>query len=468
MQINEPPATPQPSGLRKVVAASMAGTVAEWYEFLLYSASSALVFGALFFPESNDQLDGVINALLVYAVGFVARPLGGIVFGHFGDRVGRKQLLQVSLLMVGAATFLIGCVPTYASIGYWAPTILVVLRFVQGFAVGGEWGGAVLLVGEHSPDARRAYWSSWPQAGLPLGNLLATIVLLALSSALSESAFAAWGWRTAFWASAIIVVIGYFIRTRVEEAPIFLESLERAAEREPERSSVVEVVRRHPRGVLISMGARVAENILYQVVVTFSITYLALRVGSDTSDILGLLVVAHVVHLAVVPWFGHLADRFGRRPVYLTGSVLMIGWGFAGFPMMDTGNSWLIMAALVLGVVVHGLMYAPQPAMMAELFPTRMRYAGVSLGYQTTSIFAGSLAPFITASLLKAYSSSVPIAIYLAVAALMSTAAVLAAKETRGTSLSALDEPHEHTPGSRTRALRTAGAAGTVDQSPTR
>jgi MFS family permease len=440
MQSAETAATLPLTGPRKVVAASMAGTVAEWYEFLLYSASSALVFGTVFFPGNGNPLDGVINALLVYAVGFVARPLGGIVFGHFGDRVGRKKLLQLSLLLVGAATFLIGCVPSYSSIGFWAPTILVVLRFVQGFAVGGEWGGAVLLVGEHSPDARRAYWSSWPQVGLPLGNLLATVVLLTLSFSLTESAFAAWGWRTAFWASAIIVLVGYYIRTQVEEAPIFLDSLKRAKEREPERSSVIEVLKRFPRGVLISMGARVAENILYQVVVTFSITYLALRVGSSTTDILLLLVVAHVVHLAIVPWFGHLADRFGRRPVYLTGSVLMIGWGFAGFPLMDTGNPGLIVLALILGVVVHGLMYAPQPAMMAELFPTRMRYAGVSLAYQTTSIFAGSLAPFITASLLKAYGSTVPIAVYLAGAAVISTVAVLAAKETRGISLSALDD----------------------------
>ncbi|TWF75662.1 sugar transport protein [Pseudonocardia hierapolitana] len=428
-----------PTKLRKVIAASMAGTVAEWYEFLLYSAASALVFGALFFPDTDNPLDGVINALLIYAVGFVARPLGGMVFGYFGDRYGRKKLLQVSLLLVGVATFLIGCLPGFDTIGYGAPVLLVLLRFVQGFAVGGEWGGAVLLVGEHSPAERRAFWSSWPQAGLPVGNLLATIALLSLAFTLPEDAFLAWGWRVAFWASAVIVLIGYYIRTQVEEAPIFLQAVEKAKAQAVENAGVFEVVRRYPRGILVAMGARVAENILYQVVVTFSITYLSIKVGSSTTDILLLLVVAHVIHFAIVLLFGHLADRIGRRPVFLAGSVLMCGWGFVGFPLMDTGSDVLIVVALVLGVFVHALMYAPQPAMMAEMFPTRMRYSGVSFGYQMTSIFAGSLAPFITASLLRAYDSSVPIALYLLVAAVISTVAVAFARETKGISLESVD-----------------------------
>ena len=211
-------------GLKKVVAASMAGTVVEWYEFFLFATASTLVFGQLFFVDTGNPLDGILKAFLIYAVGFIARPLGGIVFGHFGDKYGRKHLLQISIVMVGAATFLMGCLPGYDQIGYWAAAMLVVLRFVQGFAVGGEWGGAVLLVAEHSPNKERGFWSSWPQAAVPLGNLLATVVLLTLSFTLSEEAFLAWGWRVGFWLSIVIVAIGYYIRTHVTDAAIFKEA----------------------------------------------------------------------------------------------------------------------------------------------------------------------------------------------------------------------------------------------------
>ncbi len=257
------------TGLRRVIAASMAGTVVEWYESFLYASAATLVFGSVFFPPSDDPFSGIIAAFLTYAVGFIARPLGGIVFGHYGDKYGRKRLLQVSILMIGVATFLIGCLPGYATIGLAAPVLLVLLRFVQGFALGGEWGGAVLLVAEHSPDRSRGFWASWPQAAVPLGNLLATLVLLVLSSALSPAAFLDWGWRIAFWLSAVIVLIGWYIRTKVSDAPIFLE-MQREREAVQQNSfGPLEVLRRYPRGVLIAMGLRVAENILYYVVVTF-------------------------------------------------------------------------------------------------------------------------------------------------------------------------------------------------------
>jgi MFS family permease len=429
----------RPTALRRVVAASMAGTVIEWYEFLLYSAASALVFGTLFFPSSDNALDGVMSALLIYAVGFIARPLGGVVFGYFGDRLGRKKLLQVSLLLVGASTFAIGCIPSFASIGYLAPLTLVVLRFIQGVGVGGEWGGAVLLVGEHSPSDARGFWTSWVQAGLPLGNFVATLVLTALSFAMPEAAFLSYGWRIAFWLSAIIVIVGYYIRTRVDEAPLFIEARAAAEASNEPTPGVLEVVKRYPRQVLIAMGARVAENIMYQIVVTFSITYLAFKVGSTATEILGLMLGAHAIHFAVVPYFGRLADRVGRKPVFLLGSTLAIGWGFVGFPLLSTGRDVLIFVGITLGLLVHGLMYAPQPAMMAEMFPTRMRYTGVSLGYQVTAIFAGSLAPFISTSLLQSYESWVPIACYLSMAALISTIAVAFLTETKGINLSDID-----------------------------
>ncbi|MGV0806637.1 MFS transporter [Mycolicibacterium setense] len=431
--------TAVPTGLRRVVAASMAGTVVEWYEFFLYGTAATLVFSKVFFAQTGSELDAILAAFITYAVGFVARPLGGVVFGHFGDKYGRKKLLQFSLLLVGAATFLMGCLPTYDQIGFWAPALLVTLRFIQGFAVGGEWGGAVLLVAEHSPNRSRGFWASWPQAGVPLGNILATVVLLTLTTTLSDSAFLVWGWRVAFWLSAVVVLVGYYIRLKVSDAPIFVAAQQQADMAEESSFTVIEVLKRYPRGVLTAMGLRFGENIMYYLVVTFSITYLKVRAGAETSAILWYLLAAHTVHLAAVPIAGHLADRFGRRPVYLIGAIAAGTWGFFAFPMMDSANYLLVMGAIIVGLLSHSLMYAPQPAIMAEMFPTRMRYSGVSVGYQVTSIVAGSLAPIVAVKLLETYESSVPIAIYLAVAAAVTTVAVLCARETKGIDLADID-----------------------------
>ncbi len=424
--------------LRKVVGASMAGTVVEWYEFFLYGTAATLVFGKLFFPQTGNELDGVIAAFATYAVGFIARPLGGIVFGHIGDRIGRKSLLQFSLMLIGVSTFLMGCLPTFDSIGYWAPVLLVLLRFIQGFALGGEWGGAVLLVAEHSPNRNRAFWGSFPQAGVPLGNLLATIVLLVLSATLSDEAFLSWGWRIGFWLSVIIVAIGYYIRTQVTDSPIFEAAKAEAEERAHAGYGLTEVFRRYPRGVFTAMGIRVGENILYYMVVTFSITYLA-HIGVDTTEILALLFCAHILHVAVIPVFGGLADRIGRKPVYLLGAALTMIWPFVAFPMFETAGLVAILAAIFLGMIVHALMYAPQPAIMAEMFPTRMRYSGVSLGYQVTAIFAGSWAPLIGTALLREYDDWLPIAIYVLVAGGISVISALFMRETKGASLLAID-----------------------------
>ncbi|TGB41576.1 MFS transporter [Mycolicibacterium peregrinum] len=427
------------TGLKRVVTASMAGTVVEWYEFFLYGTAATLVFSKVFFAQSGSDLDAILAAFVTYAVGFVARPLGGIVFGHFGDKYGRKKLLQFSLLLVGAATFLMGCLPTYGQIGYWAPTLLVVLRFLQGFAVGGEWGGAVLLVAEHSPDRSRGFWASWPQAGVPVGNMLATVVLLVLTSTLSDADFLSWGWRVAFWLSAVVVLIGYYIRTKVTDAPIFVVAQQEAEQLKASSFSAVEVLRRYPRGVLTAMGLRFAENIMYYLVVTFSITYLKVHAHADTGAILRWLLVAHAVHLVAIPLVGALSDRVGRRPVYLIGTVATGTWGFFAFPMMDSQNHLVIMSAVVIGLLFHAFMYAPQPAMMSEMFPTRMRYSGVSLGYQVTAIVAGSLAPIIAVRLLSDFGSSVPIAIYLAGASVITLVAVYFARETRGIDLADVD-----------------------------
>lgn len=428
------------TGLKRVVVASMAGTVVEWYEFFLYGTAATLVFNKVFFSETTSELNAIFLAFATYAVGFVARPVGGIVFGHFGDKYGRKKLLQFSLLLVGVATFLMGCLPTYGQIGYWAPGLLVALRFIQGFAVGGEWGGAVLLVAEHSPNRERGFWASWPQAGVPVGNLLATIVLLALTTTLSDAAFLSWGWRVAFWLSAVVVLIGYYIRTKVTDAPIFVAAQQEAERIKSTSFSGIEVLKRYPRGVFTAMGLRFGENIMYYLVVTFTITYLKVQVGADTTSILWYLLFAHAVHFAVVPLVGKLSDRYGRRPVYMVGAVLGATWGFFAFPMMNSGNYAVVTAAVTIGLVFHALMYAPQPAIMAEMFPTRMRYSGVSLGYQVTSIVAGSLAPLIAVKLLDIYDSSVPIAVYLAVSCLITLIAVVVSRETNGIDLKTLDD----------------------------
>ncbi|WP_298417702.1 MFS transporter [Brevibacterium sp.] len=423
--------------LRKVVVASMAGTVVEWYEFFLYATAATLVFHVLF-PPSDDPLTPILAGFATYAVGFIARPVGGIVFGHFGDKYGRKKLLQISIILVGVATFLMGCLPTYAAIGALAPILLVLLRIVQGFAVGGEWGGAVLLVAEHSPNRERGFWASFPQSGVPLGNLLATGVLLALNSMLSNAQFESWGWRVAFWLSAVIVLIGYYIRTRVSDAPIFDEVQSEEIE-EGVDYGVKAVFKRYPREVFSAMGLRFVENIHYYLVVTFSITYLSTQAHIESGEILGLLLGAHAIHAVLVPLVGAATDRIGRRMPYGVGIVLTATWGFFAFPMYDTAQAGPIFIALLLGLVFHALMYAGQPAIMAEMFPTRMRNSGVSTGYQVTAIVAGSFAPFIATALLQGFDSSVPIAIYLAAAAAVSFIALLFTRETKGIDLRSLD-----------------------------
>jgi MFS family permease len=434
-QPNDAPA----AGLKKVVLASMVGTVVEWYEFFLYATAASLVFGAFFFPSASTPLDGIIAAFVTYAIGFLARPLGGIVFGQIGDRLGRKHTLQATIVLVGASTFLMGCLPGFANIGYWAPALLIVLRFIQGFAVGGEWGGAVLLVAEQSPNKSRGFWASWPQAAVPVGNLLATLVLLVMSWILPSAQFLSWGWRVAFWLSAIIVVVGYYIRTRVSEAPIFVAAQQKAVAEKTARYGVGEVIRKYPRHVLQAMGLRFAENILYYIIISFTIVYLKTVHDFDTSQLLLALLIAHVVHFAIIPQVGRLTDHFGRKPVYFAGAVLGATWAFFAFPLFDTLNPFLIVFAVTIGLCFHALMYAGQPAIMAEMFPTRMRYSGVSLGYQVTSILAGSLAPIIAIALLQRFDSWVPVAIYILLACVITAATVLTVKETKGVSLHSVD-----------------------------
>ncbi|MGW2748694.1 MFS transporter [Streptomyces sp. NPDC001450] len=426
-------APPPPASLPRIVAASLIGTTIEWYDFFLYGSAAALVFNKLFFPES-DPLVGTLLSFLTYAVGFAARPLGALVFGHYGDRLGRKKLLVLSLLLMGGATFAIGLLPTHATVGAAAPVLLTALRLVQGFALGGEWGGAVLLVSEHGDARRRGFWASWPQTGAPAGQLLATGVLSLLTAVLSDDAFGSWGWRIPFLLSGVLVMVGLWIRLSVDESPVFKEALERAESRrtgEAEKPPLVSVLRHHWRDVLVAMGARMAENISYYVITAFILVYATTSAGVSKQTALNAVLIASAVHFAVIPAWGALSDRVGRRPVYLLGAAGIGLWMFPFFSLVDTGSFGYLVLAVTVGLVLHGAMYAPQAAFFAEMFATRMRYSGASIGAQFASVAAGAPAPLIATALLDDYHSSNPIALYVIAAAVLTLIAVGVARETR-------------------------------------
>ncbi|KAF0646208.1 MULTISPECIES: MFS transporter, partial [Streptomyces] len=431
--------TTQPrGGIGRIVGASLIGTTIEWYDFFLYGSAAALVFNTLFFPTS-DPLVGTLIAFVTYAIGFAARPLGGIVFGHFGDKIGRKKLLVLSLLMMGGATFAMGLLPTYETIGVWAPILLTVLRLVQGFALGGEWGGAVLIVSEHGGDRHRGFWASWPQAGAPGGNLLATGVLALLAAVQSEETFQSWGWRVPFLLSGLLVVIGLWIRVSVSESPVFLAAQAKAeaaaAEGAKEEAPVVEVFRRSWREVLAAIGTRFGENISYYILTSFLLVYVTVHLGLPKSTALNAVLIGSAVHFVTIPLWGALSDRLGRRPVTLIGSVGMAVWAFVFFGLVDSGSFTVITLAVTAGLLLHGAMYGPQAAFISEMFDTKVRYSGASMGSQLASILAGALAPIIAVELLKEYDSSVPIAVYLSVAAVVTTITVAVTRETLGRDL---------------------------------
>ncbi|MBC8093377.1 MAG: MHS family MFS transporter [Pseudonocardia sp.] len=423
------------SNIVRVVGASMAGTTVEWYDFFLYGVAAALVFPQVFFP-GNDPATGVLLSLGTFAVGFIARPVGGLVFGHYGDKIGRKTLLVISLLMMGVATFLIGLLPGYATIGIAAPIILVLLRLVQGFALGGEWGGAVLIVSEHGDPKRRGYWASWPQAGAPGGQLIANGILALLAAFQSEADFLAWGWRIPFLLSAVLVLIGLYIRLSVEESPVFREAQALAKERADAGAAdampILEVLRSYPREVLTAMGARFAENVAYYIFTIVVTTYATTQLGLSSSFVLGAVLIGAAVHFVTIPIWGALSDRYGRKPLYLLGAAGVGIWSFAFFALLDTRNFGAAVLAVVGGLLFHGAMYGPQAAFLSELFGTKVRYSGVSIGYQLASILAGGLAPIIAVALIGAFGGSgYPVAVYVALCSVLTIVAVATYSETR-------------------------------------
>ena len=422
---------PATNSVARVVLASFIGTTIEWYDFFLYGTAAALVFNQVFFPEL-DPLAGTMAAFATYAVGFFARPVGGIVFGHFGDRMGRKSMLVTTLMLMGMATFLIGVLPTYDQIGVAAPALLVLLRFIQGFGVGGEWGGAVLMAVEHGHAGRRGLYASWVQAGVPAGLLLAT-ALFNLFSLLPDDQFMRWGWRVPFLLGIALLGVGMFIRIQVFESPLFAQARDA---KPPPKVPLLAVLRKYPRNILLAMGARFAENGCFYVFTVFVLTYATTKLGVDKTVILNGVLLASAVQFFVIPAFGMLSDRVGRRPVYLAGALGLALFAYPFFWMVNLGTPFAISLAIVIGMIIHAAMYAPQAAFFSELFGTEVRYTGASLGYQLASPFAGGLAPLISTALLQQSGGQPwPIAIYLIILSAITLVSVWLAAETHRVTL---------------------------------
>ena len=414
----------------KVALASLIGTSIEWYDYFLYGTAAALVFNKLFFP-SYDPLVGTLLAFATFSLGFIARPVGGIVFGHFGDRIGRKKMLYLTLMIMGLSTACIGLLPTYAVIGIWAPILLVAMRLLQGFGLGGEWGGAVLMAVEHAPANRRGFYGSWPQLGAFVGLLLSTIVFRAVSK-MADADFLSWGWRVPFLLSFILVAVGIWIRMTIAESPVFLKLKDQKQEA---KMPIIEALTKHPKNIFIAMGARFAENGLFYVFTVFSLTYIStyLKVPRVVG-LNGLLWAAGLGIFTTAAW-GALSDKWGRRPVYMYGAIACGVLAFPFFWMLGTKDPTIIALAIVIPVTLgHSAMYGPQASFLSEMFSARVRYSGASFGYQLASIFAGGLSPLVATWLLAvgiaAGKGPTYIAFYMILLVLITVVAVAFAKET--------------------------------------
>ena len=402
--------------LRKAVVASTVGTAIEWYDFFLYGTAAGLVFGKLYFPNENP-LSATLLAFGTYFIGFVGRPIGAAIFGHYGDRIGRKATLIATLLCMGLATFAIAFVPTYASIGIWGAILLTVLRMIQGIGVGGEWGGSVLLAMEWSrTQNQRGLIASWPQFGVPCGLLLANLAVLAFSRWAGDD-FITWGWRVPFALSIILVGIGLWIRLGIFETPVFQEILDKE---KIVKAPVLEVIKKQPKEIILSALLRLSEQAPFYIFTAFIFAYAVGTLHMSRDLILAAVMVAACVSFFTIPFAGHLSDQIGRRKMYLIGVVLMGVFGFAYFGMVDTAVPVLVFIAIVLSLIPHDLQYGPQAALIAESFTPRLRYSGASLGYQLASIIAGGPAPLIATALFAAYKSGYAIAVYIAICAIIS------------------------------------------------
>ena len=426
--------------MRKVALTSLAGTSIEWYDFFLYGTAAAIIFPIAFFPQDLPPMVLLIISFSTFAVGFIARPLGGIVFCHFGDRVGRKRSLVVALMLMGVATTLIGLLPTYNSIGLAAPLCLVLLRFIQGLAVGGQWGGAMLLVTESAPADKRGWYGAYAQAGAPMGVILANLAFISVSASMSDEAFLAWGWRLPFIASILLIAISLYIQLRMEDTEAFkaLQAEQAASPQQAvaQRSPVFEAMRRYPRRILLAAGAFLSVQVTFYILIAFVIAY---GLNSPTVDLtrdelLVSVLVAAAIMMPAQFYFSGLSDRVGRKQIYRWGAILTGIWGFAIFPLVDTGMPIMITLAVTMGMVLLGMQYGPQAAYFTELFATEVRYSGASLGYQIGAILGGALAPTI-AVLLWQKLGIIYVSIYILVAALLTLWSLTQLEETGGKAL---------------------------------
>ncbi|NCF43934.1 MAG: MFS transporter [Proteobacteria bacterium] len=423
---------PTARSMRTVAMTALGGTSIEWYDFFIYGTAAALVFPTLFFAEDMPRYVSLIASFSTFAVGFLARPIGGVLFGHFGDRVGRKAALVTALMMMGVATTLIGLLPGYAQIGPLAPLLLIFLRFVQGLAVGGQWGGAMLLVTENAPANQRGFYGAFAQAGAPAGLVLANLAFLAVSGSLSDEAFMDWGWRVPFISSVLLIGLSLYVQLKLEDTEAFKElaAASQPAEAKP-RSPVLQALKTYPREISLAAGSFLGVQVTFYVCVAWIISY-----GTDPeglniarSDMLTAVLISTMFSVPANFIFGAWSDRHGRRGIYKLGAILTGLWGFVMFAMIDTGNWWLITAGLAISHICLSMMYGPQAALLAELFSTQVRYSGASLGYQLGAILGGGFAPIIATSLLLAFGSSMWIAGYIALANVLTWLSINALKE---------------------------------------
>ena len=427
------------SNMQKVALTALAGTSIEWYDFFLYGAAAALIFPTAFFGEATPST-ALILSLLTFAAGFIARPIGGIIFGHYGDRVGRKKTLVIALILMGVSSTLIGLLPTYAMIGVTAPILLTSLRFAQGLAIGGQWGGAMLLVTESAPSDKRGYYGAFAQAGAPVGVILANLAFIITSSLVSEESFYSWGWRIPFLASAILIGISMYIQLNLEDTKAFkeLQAMREVHEDNNQavnRSPVLEAIKKYPKRIALAAGAFLSIQVTFYILIAFLLAYGVSSAEISRDDMLAAVLIASAIMVPCQFIFSSYSDRHGRKGIFMAGAILTGLWAFAIFPLVDTGNFWLIVLAITMGLIFVGMMYGPQAAFFTELFSTEVRYSGATLGYQFGAILGGAFAPTIAAFLWNNYGVFW-VSVYIAFASLMTLFSVMALTETYQNNLS--------------------------------